>query len=253
MDCKEALSLIDADTDGELDLVAHLALAEHRRGCPACRQAAETAAARRHALRAGLTRHAAPAALRERLTGSFSAPVETPGLVLTARRAPAWWTASLAVAATLAIVVAYQAGRTRERRHDLFNEVVADHVRSLQEKHLTDVVSTDQHTVKPWFAGRLDFSPPVADLAAQGFPLVGGRLEYIGGQAGAALVFQRHKHVVNLMIWRAGESPLRRSSEEQFGYRSLAWSDSGLNFVAVSEIPKAELAAFADAFRQATR
>jgi anti-sigma factor RsiW len=126
---------------------------------------------------------------------------------------------------------------------------VSDHVRSLQAGHLTDVVSTDQHTVKPWFAGKLDFSPPVVDLSGDGFPLAGGRLEQIDGRPAAALVFHRRLHTVNLFVWptAAGEIPARRGAEK--GYNTEGWSQGGMNFLAVSEIPASDLAQFAAAYR----
>ena len=117
--------------------------------------------------------------------------------------------------------------------------------------HLTDVPSSDQHTVKPWFAGKLDFSPPVVDLAAAGFPLAGGRLEHIDGRTAAALVFHRRQHAINVFIWPAitGSVPTRQADRN--GYHAESWSQDGLNFLAVSEIPAAELSQFATAFRTA--
>jgi anti-sigma factor RsiW len=131
----------------------------------------------------------------------------------------------------------------------LIDDAISDHVRSLQAQHLTDVASTDQHTVKPWFAGKLDFSPPVVDLASAGFPLTGGRLEHLDGRPAAALVFHRRQHAINLFIWPAGAGVLSPRSTERDGYNATTWSHAGLNFLAVSEIPATELKQFADAFR----
>ena len=127
--------------------------------------------------------------------------------------------------------------------------MVNDHARSLRAEHLVDVASTDQHTVKPWFAGKLDFAPPVADLASVGFPLAGGRLEQVEGRPAAALVFHRRTHAINLFIWPAAGGTLAAHRSGHNGYHTECWSQGSLNFFAVSEIPAAELAQFADAFR----
>jgi anti-sigma factor RsiW len=118
---------------------------------------------------------------------------------------------------------------------------------------LTDVASTDQHTVKPWFAGKLDFAPPVIDLASSGFPLIGGRLEHFDGRTAAALVFHRRQHAINLFIWPADAVAVASSQAERDGYHVETWSRDGFNFVAVSEIPAAELSQFTDDFRSAQR
>ena len=122
-----------------------------------------------------------------------------------------------------------------------------------EAEHLTDVVSTDRHTVRPWFAGKLDFSPPVANLAEVGFPLVGGRLDRIDGRTAAALVFRRRLHVVNLFILPAGESTDGIGRATRVGYNVLVWTGSGLDFVAVSDLSPDELDRFAEAFRAGTR
>jgi anti-sigma factor RsiW len=129
---------------------------------------------------------------------------------------------------------------------------VAQHVRSLQLDHLTDVTSTDQHTVKPWFAGKLDFSPPVVDLASAGFPLAGGRLDQLDGRPAASLVFHRRQHVINLFIWPASARALASQATRRAGFNVQAWSKDGLNFLAVSELPAEELANFTSTFRAAT-
>jgi anti-sigma factor RsiW len=125
----------------------------------------------------------------------------------------------------------------------LEDQAVSSHVRAMMTGHTTDVLSTDRHTVKPWFNGRIDFSPPVADLAQQGFPLVGGRVDYLGGRTVAALVYQRRKHVIDLFIWPVKTDDASGNASSK-GYNVIRWSNGGLFFVAVSDLNKTELEQF---------
>jgi anti-sigma factor RsiW len=254
MDCNETRRLIDADTDGELDLVRHLELEAHLRTCPACARHADAARARRAALRESLPRFTAP----PRLAGRIRTALQVEGMPAAApatRRIPSygwiWNVGGLAACLALALLGGFSWGQARARANLLGDEAVNDHVRSLQAGHLMDVVSTDQHTVKPWFAGKLDFSPPVTDLAAAGFPLTGGRLEHLDGRPAAALVFHRRQHAINLFIWPSGGNALPARPSARNGYNLETWSRGDLNFLAVSEIPAEELAQFAAAFRAA--
>ncbi len=256
MDCNQTRSLIDADTDGELDLVRHLELAAHLRTCPECARYADHSRARHSALRELLPRFTAPPSLAGRIRAAL--PAEG-ALVHTAaqpsRRASTfgqiWSVAGLAASLAFAVLVGFAWGKARAHTDHLVDEAINDHVRSLLASHLTDVASTDQHTVKPWFAGKLDFAPPVVDLAAAGFPLTGGRLEHIDGRPAAALVFHRRQHAINLFIWPAGTGTVLARQSGRNGYNTESWSQGSFNFLAVSEIPAAELGEFAAAFRAA--
>jgi anti-sigma factor RsiW len=132
----------------------------------------------------------------------------------------------------------------------LEDEIVASHIRSTLANHLTDVQTSDQHTVKPWFNGKLDFAPPVADLAAQGFPLVGGRVDYVGGRVVAALIYRRHGHVVNLFIWPGATAPAKGATHD--GYALESWNSGGLEFVAVSDTSADDIHRFRQAFASQT-
>jgi anti-sigma factor RsiW len=168
------------------------------------------------------------------------------------RRRPALeW---LAVAASIAVVIfvglRLVPGLRNGRHTDLITqEIIASHIRSLQPGHLYDVESTDQHTVKPWFDGKLDFSPPVRDMANQGFPLVGGRLDYIGGRAVAALVYQRRKHIINVFVWPESsgdfaDTPGFERQEIRDGYNLIEWRTGEMHFAAVSDVNADDLKQF---------
>lgn len=193
------------------------------------------------------SRYEAPADLRANIRAAISP----------ARAAsPSWWQRlqwpQLGTAFACGIVVSLaltQLIPSADSQGSLAAEVVSSHVRSMMVAHLSDVVSTDQHTVKPWFAGKLDFSPPVHDLAKDGFPLAGGRLDYIGQRPVAALVYQRNKHVINVFVWPAStESPTRPPQSLQ-GFNIAGWADAGMHFWAVSDISADELKTFAQLLR----
>jgi anti-sigma factor RsiW len=139
-------------------------------------------------------------------------------------------------------------------RQRIESEVVSAHLRSLQAGHLTDVISTDQHTVKPWFNGKLDVSPPVIDLTAQGFTLIGGRLDYVDARAIGAVVYRRRAHVINLFVAQTSSTAHHAAKIETIqGFNIRSWSDRGLNYWAVSDIGADELAEFGDKFESAMR
>ncbi len=248
MNCNQAKSLIEADVDGELELTAHLDLQEHLRACSDCARQADQVRARAQTLRDSLPRHRAPAGLADRIRRELPIPAQP----RPKGAFPFWHVIGLAASIAVAGLVGFSYGTARARGNRLMDDAIADHIRSLQANHLTDVASTDQHTVKPWFVGKLDFSPPVVDLAPDGFPLVGGRLEHFEGHAAAALVFFRRHHAINVFVWPA-EAAIGSHESVQAGYHTATWTQGGFNFVAVSEIPAAELGDFKARFMDATR
>jgi anti-sigma factor RsiW len=253
MNCDEARLLLHALLDGELDAGHAREIETHLAGCPRC--AAELAGLRqmRQAMAGANLRFDAPASLRGRIEAAIPAPSASPAARAPTRRSLlqgfAFGTAATAVAASGALFLVMRSDQDQQ----ILGDVVSAHLRSLQADHLTDVPSSDQHTVKPWFNGRLQLAPPVADLTAQGFTLLGGRLDYIDGRAVAALVYRRRVHIINLFVAQAtGESGGPRSEIVQ-GFNVRRWSEQGLRFIAISDINADELQEFGTKFEAATR
>lgn len=254
MACADKALLLHAYVDGELDLVRSLEVEEHLKTCPACADELSGHRTLRSSLRSGNLYHRAPQELKARFraaaVGESAAPVASgPSSVASIRpqRRPIFeW---LAVAAAILIAVALGSrlgpGIGSNSRPDLIaEEAVASHIRSLQPGHLMDIQSTDQHTVKPWFDGKLDFSPPVRDFSGQGFPLIGGRLDYVDHRNVAALVYQRGKHLINVFVWpegSGGSSPSLERERFENGYNFLGWRYGGVYFCAVSDVNVADL------------
>jgi anti-sigma factor RsiW len=210
----------------------------------------------RGAIKKFATRYEAPSSLRERLTTAVRAAEPRPSAVGRVRSGASWWqwatmgavfASGAVVAWTLSWLLAAQ-GQIAQ----LSDDVVADHVRSLMVTHLTDVASSDQHTVKPWFSGKLDYTPPVRDLSQEGFPLVGGRLDYLDGRSVAALVYRRRLHTINLFVWPCDDTAtfgIKRLTRR--GYNIVNWCDGGMQFWAVSDLNAGELHTFGQLLRQA--
>ncbi len=240
MNCQHARLLIHGYVDGELDLVGSLEIERHVRGCAECAQVYQAQLALRSAIGAGALYHQAPAGLRRRVQASLRGASGSGW-----PRLPRWRWIGLAVAlAVVALAAAWLARGLLPGRDDrLADDVLASHVRALMADHLTDVASSDQHTVKPWFDGKLDFSPDVEDLASQGFPLVGGRLDYLDNRPVAALVYQRRRHFINLFIWPAAVADAAPRDLTRQGYNMVSWSQDGMVYWAVSDVSPDDLRA----------
>ena len=257
--CAEMRLMVQADVDGELTPAEAARIAAHLDGCANCASLQGQLLALSGRLRREASRYPAPDALRAAIRSRIAdaAPRPEPGAArpgLGEHAVLRWWKrlprptwggsapfgAGFALAACLALAVMLPRG------DGLPDDVVAGHIRALQPGHLMDVASTDQHTVKPWFDGRLDFAPPVRDFKAEGFPLVGGRLDYLAGRPVAALVYQRRQHVIDLYVWPEGRHVDRSPvSSDRSGYNVLRWSRDGMAFWAVSDLNAQELADFA--------
>ena len=244
MTCEELQTFLHGYVDGELDLVSSLDIEHHLQGCAPCSAALTRHQALREAFREPTLYYRAPAALRQRLRSA----VHQAAGPAPARPRLAW--RPLAIAASLAFValLAWSVVRLRSlpSGEDLLaQDVVSSHVRSLIAGPDVLVESSNQHTVKPWFNGKVDFAPDVKNFAAEGYVLKGGRLDYLDNRKAAALVYRRHDHIINLFIWLAPDSPDAPARElTRQGYHLFHWTRAGLTYWAVSDLNASELREF---------
>ena len=270
MNCEDIKNLMDAYLDGELDPVTSQKIEQHFRDCHKCQQAYEVETAMAHAISRAAPYYKAPPELRERIQVSLreaigattsGAAEESPlpvRLPEAARRGiffdtPWNWLALAATIIAAAIVSFNIVPRWQGSRAGQFlaTELIASHVRSLMASHLTDVGSSDQHTVKPWLDTKLDFAPPVFDLTSEGFPLIGGRLDYLDNRPVAALIYQRRKHFINLFVWPVDSNAAKGTETiSRQGYQLLHWVNSDFNYWAVSDVSVGDLQAFKQSFEQ---
>src|SRR5581483_4138757 len=245
------LLLLQAELDGELDAAAAAALAEHRASCPVCRRNESAILAARQALRRATYHRADPEFLRS-LAGRIGGERGATGRPSLRRRVSPPWRALATFGAGAALAAAIILAVVPLGRQDTITALVDDHVRALQPGHLLDVVSTNQHTVKPWFDGKLDFAPPVKNLVAEGFPLLGGRLDYLHGRSVAVLVYSRGKHLVELFVWPVSGGIEEPASAAHSGYNVIHWTANGMSFSAVSDLDVAGLREFVREWQQAS-
>lgn len=250
MECQDYEALLPGYIDGELDLMQSVEVERHLAGCAKCRRAVESQRALQSALRtaalykeprAGLSRDILRAAKRrERAAAS--------PLVACGRRY------SLVTAfAALLLLIGWGLGRFRTLPAEtdlLANEALAGHVRSLMANHLVDVVSSDRHTVKPWFNGRVDYAPPVIEMADQGFPLAGGRLDYLDGRPVTALVYRRQRHIINLFLWPTSSADTGMELLARQGYHMIHWTRARLAYWVVSDLNPTELREFTERYQE---
>jgi anti-sigma factor RsiW len=253
--CEDNALLLQAYSDGELDLVRSLEIEEHLKTCTSCAQELREQQLLKEGIRSANLYHRAPEALRARIIAYESAvpaPAQGPSRasasgLRTLKRRPVleWLAVAAAILIMLGLGVRFFPGILGAPQGDLVaEELVAGHIRSLQPGHLMDVVSTDQHTVKPWFDGKIDFAPPVRDLAEQGYPLIGGRLDYVSGRDVAALVYQVRKHYINVFIWPDDGKGNRLESISKQGYNVACRSSDGMRLCGVTDANAADLRQF---------
>ena len=239
--------LLHAYVDGELDLANAREAERHLESCADCRATERAIRALREALTSDWPAYRAPARLRRNVRAALRREAKSMRQTLSP-----WFIFATGAAFAAVIVAAALFQTTRPARSNaIVDQVVANHVRSLLAAHLVDVVSSDQHTVKPWFDGKIDFAPVVRDLSADSFPLVGRRLDYLDGKTVVALVYQRNKHPINLFITPApGNRDTLPTVETRRGYNIFSWTHGEMNYWAVSDLNQAELRQFIESFER---
>ena len=253
MSCESTQVLLHGLIDGELDAGRAREVRMHAASCTRCGASLREYRMLRHVMSARPLGHTAPAHLRRRLAGALPRPVVASQRATAASRSSmlkgfgAGSLVSMALAACLVLVV-----MNNEQDQRFVGGAVSAHLRSLHGQ-LIDVKSTDQHTVKPWFNGRIDLSPPVIDLKAQGFTLVGGRLDYVDGRPAAAIVYERGGHVINLFVSQAQDKARTPTVERVQGFNVWRWSWSDLGFSAVSDIDAEQLNEFCEKLEAAVQ
>jgi anti-sigma factor RsiW len=271
MNCEEIADLMDGYLDGELDAITSQKIEQHLRDCNKCEEGFEADTVLAQAITQSAPYYKATAELRQRIQASLRDAVGAkdkdgsgqPGQFsvprLQGERRPVlsqvpWNWLALAAAIILgALITAVFLPRMRAPNADQFlaTQLIASHVRSLMANHLTDVPSSDQHTVKPWLDAKLDFAAPVPDLSSQGFPLIGGRLDYLDNRSVAALVYQKRKHFINLFIWpTTPKDNTAQAMVEREGYHLVHWSDGDFTYWAVSDVNTNDLQSFKQLFEQ---
>ncbi|HWE96409.1 MAG TPA: anti-sigma factor [Tepidisphaeraceae bacterium] len=255
MQCTETLDLAGAYADGELDLAAGAQVARHLEECPQCAALyAQTLRISRAAADPSL-RFQASDALRRKVLAAASKETRAPERNAW-RIGPRWWAAAAGLALVIGAAFLVMQSRGVLASDAIAGEVVSSHIRSLlaNQVGLVQVPSSNRHTVKPWFAGKLDFSPQVPDLKAEGFDLIGGRLDYIAGRPVAALVYRRNAHVINVFVWpHTSSSPADAGARTLQGYNVVSWTDGKMDAWAVSDLNTAELQELAKLLQSADK
>ena len=251
MECDRAAGLLSGLLDAALGRFERLRVNRHVAGCANCTAKLEELRAMQAAIRTNLPYHRAPPGLAARIGAALEREAPPASAAMVVRpwlRWPAFGMAGTGLAGALAgvaMTVLVLGGRPGGR-DDVMQDVIGSHIRSMQADHLTDVPTSDQHTVKPWLSGRLDVSPPVRDLKDAGFPLVGGRLDYVDGHQAAAVVYLRAKHVINLFAWASpGKIDEPVHAESRQGFNVVTWRRGGITYYAVSDVEADQLSEFA--------
>src|SRR6266576_1968580 len=277
MNCEEAKKLMDGYLDGELDPITSQTIEQHLRECDKCDQAYKAHALLIRSISDKTPYYKTPAGLRERIQSSLREEIAERSPRSVSRNIPSlfpslfqskpserravlfgtqWNWLALAAAIVFAAIIAWNlVPRLQQPGADqlLATKLIGSHVRSLMANHLTDVASSDQHTVKPWLDTKVDFAPPVVDLSSEGFPLVGGRLDYLDQRPVVALIYQRRKHFINLFVWPAESNASRAMNAiSRQGYQLLHWADSDFNYWAVSDVNANDLQTFKQQFEGQT-
>jgi anti-sigma factor RsiW len=262
IECSDWELMLHSFIDGELDAIHSLQFEKHLATCAHCANEIERFQALKQVIGQKGVNWRAPAHVRAQVLDAVAREARMRRLQTDRASAGGFsllgfvrqWMfvpSFAALAASLFLVMGPMGPITSwQARSSVQDEVVASHVRSLLVNHLTDVATSDQHTVKPWFNGKIDFAPPVVDLAPQGFPLVGGRVDYIGGRVVAALVYRRHGHIINLFIWPSAPGTANTTTRD--GYNIANWTTNELDFTAISDVNAGDMSEFHQAYSEQT-
>lgn len=248
MDCSERTSWIPAYLDGELDIMKSIEIEEHLETCKKCKDVYESERALQSALRSPALLNTPSSGLEARILQAVRKGERNTTPTIGSRWMRYGYAAAFA-ALLLAIMAVWRFNSSQIETQVIANEVLASHVRSLMANHLTDVVSSDRHTVKPWFNGKVDYSPAIEDMADQGFPLSGGRLDYLDNRPVAALVYMRQKHVINLFLWPSMSATSETESFNRRGYSLIHWKKSGFAYWLASDLNRTELLSFVEKYQ----
>jgi anti-sigma factor (TIGR02949 family) len=249
--CELTQTVLHGYLDGELDAARAADFERHLLSCPECVASLEAQETLHKSIQSAALYERAPVALRQRLEAELGRPASSTRVI--PMRSTQWQWLAIAAILLLVATLAWKLfpGLGGSSDNSTYASAIVDaHLRSLQPGHLEDVVSTDQHTVKPWFDGKLDFAPPVRDFAGDGFPLQGGRLDAIKGRTVAVLVYGRRKHIVNVFVWPTKESDSVPQSGTQLGYNWINWRKNGMEFSAVSDVSPSDLTDLQRLFNQ---
>ena len=234
-------NLLHAYLDDELDLVRSMELEDHLALCGDCAHEVASYRALHEVVAGSELRYQVPEAFRARLMEELKESERPPTVEVAQQRRMPWWSWATVAACVLIAASAVVLSLNFRSQRSLTHELVSDHVRSLMATHITDVLTSDQHTVKPWFNGKVDFSPQVRDLSADGFELIGGRLDYVEGHDAAAIVYQRRKHIINVFTWPSSGNDENPSATAEQGYNVIGWKQAGMQYCAVSDLNRQEL------------
>lgn len=252
MNCQDVSLLLDSYVDGEfIDVIRIREIEEHLKTCAHCQHELAALQKVRTLAQDGATYFSAPVRLLSSVQAIGGEDVGPNKVLFDWGRwlRPAFGFASFGLAAAAIVFLLFSRGQVP----NLESELVASHIRSLQASHLYDVVSTDKHTVKPWFQGKLDFAPDVPNLATDDFPLLGGRLDYIDHHPAAALVYRHAKHMINVFVIPGGGAATRPATSTKDGYHIVHWTEHGLRYWAVSDMEDQSVENFAEKFITATK
>jgi anti-sigma factor RsiW len=242
MGCERADTLVHGYFDNELDALRAAEFENHLEECSECVAALDALQSLRSTINVAQPYEKMPAAFRKKILADLH--VKSPTVIAPSRATTNWGWLAMAAAFLLLIYGGWQVASVNHgdsRETLMASKIVDAHLRSLQPGHLEDVISTDQHTVKPWFDGKIDFAPPVRDFTEQGFPLQGGRLDVVDNRTVAALVYGRRKHVVNVFIWPTSEKDTAPRTGSIQGYQWIDWRKQGMEFYAVSDAAAPDL------------